>query len=61
MTKKDYVLIAKTFNTLVKGVEQDFSKHHMGVLRELVNNLSDKLVEDNPKFNRVTFWKACGL
>jgi len=61
MTRKDYVLIAKTLNELVKGVEQDFSKHHMGVLRELVNNLSDRLIEDNPNFNRAKFWEACGL
>jgi hypothetical protein len=61
MTKKDYIVIAKTLNKLVKGVEQDFSKHHMGVIRELVNNLSNKFQADNPQFNKKIFWKACGL
>ena len=61
MTKKDYIVIAKTLNKLVKGVEQDFSKHHMGVIRELVNNLSNEFQEDNPRFDREIFWKACGL
>jgi hypothetical protein len=61
MTKKDYIVIAETFNKLVKGVEQDFSKHHMGVIRELVNNLSDEFQADNRHFNRDIFWKACGL
>jgi hypothetical protein len=61
MTKKDYIVIAKTLNKLVKGVEQDFSKHHMGVIRELVNNLSSEFKADNPQFNKKIFWKACGL
>jgi hypothetical protein len=61
MTKKDYIVIAETLNKLVKGLEQQFSRHHLGVVRELVNKLSDEFQEDNPQFDRKIFWKACGL
>lgn len=61
MTRKDYRLIAEEFAKMVKGLEQPFAKHHLPVIRELVHNLSDKLKEENPRFNRYTFHKACGL
>lgn len=61
MTRKHYRLLAEEFAKMVKGLEQPFAEHHLPVIRELVNNLSDKLQEDNPRFDRHTFWKACGL
>jgi len=61
MTRKHFKLIADEINRMVKGLEQDFSKHHLPVMRELVNNLSDKFEAENPRFDRHRFWKACGL
>jgi hypothetical protein len=61
MTKTDYRLIASEINRMVSGLEQDFSKHHLGVIREFVNNLSDKMLEQNRHFDRDIFAKACGL
>ena len=67
MTRKDYQVIAGTIETLVKGLKfnLDYSDekglYSLAVMRELVNNLSDKLQAENPRFNRDIFWKACGL
>lgn len=66
MTRKDYELIADVIKPLVKGC-QDLTEDnpeaysYLSLIRELVNNLSDKLVENNPRFDRSKFWKACGL
>lgn len=66
MTRKDYELIAKVINPLVEGLEvltkvKPEAYTHISVVRELVNNLSDKLQADNPRFDRGKFWQACGL
>jgi hypothetical protein len=66
MTRKDYELIAEPINQLVWGLEvltkvKPEAYTHISVVRELVNNLSTKLEEDNPRFDRIKFWKACGL
>ena len=61
MTRKDYVVIAKEINKMVQGLEQPFAEHHLPVIRELVNNLSDRFKEDNGAFDRRRFWNACGL
>jgi len=66
MTRKDYVMIAKVINPLVEGLEEltkvkPEAYTHISVVRELVNNLSTKLQEENPRFDRTKFWKACGL
>ena len=59
MTRKDYQLIAGTIAPIVKGARYDH--RYESCLRELVNTLSDKLEQDNPRFNRETFWRACAL
>jgi hypothetical protein len=62
MTRKDYQLIAGTIAPLVKGLSsEECFTHHLPVMRELVNTLSDKLEIDNPRFNRAKFWEACAL
>ena len=64
MTRKDYRMIANTIKPIVEGVlaigHQDHYRE-LAPLRELVNTLSDRLQEDNPRFNRIKFWEACGL
>jgi hypothetical protein len=66
MTRKDYRMLASTIKPLVEGLEvltkvKPEAYTHTSVVRELVNNLSDRLEEDNPHFNRSKFWEACGL
>lgn len=62
MTRKDYQLIASTIKELTKGLEsEDYLEHYVPVIRELANNLADRLEIENPRFNRVKFWEACGL
>ena len=62
MTRKDYQLIAGSIQKLVKGLSsEEYFIHHLPVIRELVNDLSDQLALDNPRFNRATFWNASGL
>jgi hypothetical protein len=66
MTKKDYELIAGVINPLVEGLEvltkvKPEAYTHISVVRELVNNLSTKLETENPRFDRIKFWQACGL
>ena len=52
MTRKDYVLIAQTINdSWVKS-----SSVHVLVLA-----LTDALAQDNPRFDRERFLKACGV
>lgn len=59
MTKKDYALIAKTIKTEV-DVHGDFLAQRMA-LRNLVLGLADAFTRDNADFDRVGFYKACGL
>lgn len=66
MTRKDYEMIASVVNPLVEGLQElakvkPESFTHISVVRELVNNLATKLETDNPRFDRLKFWKACGL
>jgi hypothetical protein len=62
MTRKDYQLIAGSIHKLVQGLNsEEYLKHYLPVIRELVNDLSDRLEIENPRFNRSTFWNASGL
>jgi hypothetical protein len=54
MTKKDYILIAK----LLKNANED---NYDNALEPLINWFADDLQEDNPRFNREMFLKACGV
>jgi hypothetical protein len=68
MTRKDYKMIAETLKEMYGGLTYNATTfnssgadYSLSVMRELVNNLSDKLQVDNPRFDRGKFWKACGL
>ena len=63
MTRKDYELIAKAIDT-------SLDKHWWGgeefpegtdILRCLVRDLAEALVQDNPAFDRDKFVSACGF
>ena len=56
MTRKDYVLIAKSFNDMSKAIRLEDT-----VAFQIINMLADDLQLDNPRFNRNVFLVACGL
>jgi hypothetical protein len=53
MTRKDYKLIAEVIAVSWFGSAE--------LRADLVNNLADKLEQDNPRFNRSRFLTACGV
>ena len=64
ITKKDYELIAKSFFYVRKNMEFLSSEQRQGAMvisRGIAYSLCDTLFIDNPRFNRATFLKACGI
>jgi len=64
MTKKDYIKFAKVLNGL-KPVKTDTESVHCYGLRisqwdKLVERIADIFQNDNPRFNKNRFFKACG-
>ena len=56
MTRKDYEVIAATFNKVAHSIN-DLS---CLTWAESVTSLASVLAEDNPRFDRVKFLNACG-
>lgn len=59
MTKKDYIAIASAIETAYATHDDD--RLDMRFLKHLSNMVADKLSEDNPRFDRAKFLKACGV
>lgn len=59
MTKKDYELIALAISMVRDNEAQD--KKCFNCLDTLSQYLSEKLEDDNPKFNPSKFLTACGV
>lgn len=62
MTKKDYVKIANvlaTFKTYSESMPA--SPWRQTALEEITGRMADMLAQDNPRFDRTRFLKACGL
>lgn len=57
MTRKDYQLIANAINVQLKGCE-DLDSLSAG-LRLAAYALSEDLAEENPKFDKLIFERAC--
>jgi hypothetical protein len=59
MTKKDYELIAEGLEAsrYLIGVSNDTE----AMYRNIVSNIASSLKNDNPRFDRVKFYRACGL
>lgn len=53
MTRKDYELIAETIATAWHGSAE--------LKADLVNRFADRLEDENPRFNREIFFRACGI
>lgn len=59
MSKKHYEAIAKEMKTVV-GLKDDY--HCRGdLISDIANSLADVFIHDNPRFNKATFFNACGL
>ena len=63
MTRKDYELLAKTFNhhlatMAMSGKAEPIEFQNIG---ELAHKFADALSGDNPRFDRQRFLDACGV
>lgn len=52
MTKKDFELIARVISDW---------REQMGSPTDLVNHFASELAEENPRFDKAKFVKACGV
>jgi hypothetical protein len=60
MTKKDYELIAAAISgTIAEAARR--GEDVADIFYDLAENLATGLETDNPRFNRETFRKACGV
>ena len=57
MTKKDYVKIAAA----LRCTRNDYPLAEPDILDSVCQRLATVLKDDNPKFDRAKFYKACGL
>lgn len=60
MTRKDYVLIALSVRSVVDWPDVNLYKASYA-LNSVVNELCSHLQNDNPRFDKSKFRKACGL
>ena len=65
MTKKDYELIARVLKDQLESCFTHVNKQ-IGTIEAysvecVVKQLTKELEQDNPRFNRQKFMKACGL
>lgn len=58
MTRKDYQAIAVIISSLADKYQFDEGRN---IVAEIVEDLSDIFTDDNPRFDREKFVKACGL
>ena len=64
MTRKDYILIADAIReALATDVEFDIAlpEREASGIHRVALRLSDRLGDDNPRFDRAVFLKACSL
>ncbi len=59
MTRKDYVLIAEALKK-ARPTPSDYNSAHVQ-FRADVTLIADALANDNPRFDRERFLKACGV
>ena len=64
MTRKDYEILASVISDEMKkilSVNNTWPKELNATIRELTENLAEKLKLDNQNFNKDKFLKACGF
>lgn len=59
MTKKDYILIAKVFNASRVTPDTEEERQRNIAVYYLAHRLADTLAQDNDKFEKYRFLKAC--
>lgn len=57
MTKKDYILIARPFKQQIEVLGED----QLSAVINTAHLMAEELKQENPKFNRSLFLRACGL
>lgn len=58
MSKKDYILIASTFNVVRRATVADGLPEGVAAIDLLADTLAIRLAADNPSFNDTTFRAA---
>lgn len=61
MTRKDYELIAHAFARELQFYGEVITPQEKSIVRGVAQRLADKLLQDNPRFDRVKFLRACGF
>lgn len=61
MTKKDYELIARWLKYTMYDDGQVNTELEVAGIEQVCENLAIAFEQNNPKFNRSKFLKACGL
>lgn len=56
MTKKDYIVIAQALKET-----QGYRHMNKYLYGATCNNLAEHMKADNPRFDRMAFFKACGI
>ena len=59
MTRKDYVAIAGCFKRASDSHQQD--KDGLAALAHVADAIAYQMAQDNPRFDRARFLKACGV
>ena len=62
MTRKDYIAIAKVFQArseMARNIQNAPSR--LAHYAEVAGDLADVLAQDNQRFDRARFLKACGI
>lgn len=58
MTRKDYIATADILEALVSSTD---THEELNLMIEAVENFADMFAEDNPRFDRNRFMRACGI
>ena len=63
MTKKDYEAIARAIErtTHHNAVDSNYNEGWHGAITAIRCRLADVMADDNPRFDRQRFLKACGV
>lgn len=61
MTRKDYQLIADSLKGALPPVQFEGDEYRRDGIEAVALGLAERLQEENPRFDRDRFLKACGL
>ena len=61
MTKKDYIKIAKVINNELKEWDKELTPQVEFSINNIAVALANVMEEDNPRFNKIRFFEACGF